>query len=150
LSGAPSWSESRKKQPELLSGPAEEAALEIEDGLADPVITKRVDVRRRHLHRCRGVGVRQSSGVREPAVHGPSEADALDFKSDFAVDLKELWEAMKESSESVHKKVVTEMRVFAESQSELLKSVIQAKASEMELSSLELAGPVDEVGPTGS
>jgi len=74
-----------------------------------------------------------------------SEADALDFKNDFSADLKEFWEAMKESSELVHKKLVAEMRVFAENQTDPLKSAILAKASEMELSGPDLAGPVDEV-----
>jgi hypothetical protein len=74
-----------------------------------------------------------------------SEADALDFKNDFAADLKEFWEALKESGEFVHKKLVAEMRVFAENQTEPLKSAILAKASEMELSGPDLARPVEEV-----
>ncbi len=57
-----------------------------------------------------------------------SEADALNFKDDFAADLKEFWEAMKDSSEFAHKKLVAEMRVFAESQSEPLKSAFLDKA----------------------
>ncbi len=44
-----------------------------------------------------------------------SEADALNFKDDFAADLKEFWEAMKGSSEFLHKKLVAEMRGFAAS-----------------------------------
>lgn len=74
-----------------------------------------------------------------------SEADALDFKNDFAADLKEFWEAMKESSEFVHKKLVAETRVFAEDQTEPLKSSILAKAREMEQSGPDLTGPLEEV-----
>src|SRR6185437_7820368 len=53
-----------------------------------------------------------------------SEADALNFKDDFAADLKEFWEAMKDSSQFVHKKLVAEMRVFAASQNEALRSAL--------------------------
>ena len=51
-----------------------------------------------------------------------SEANALNFKDDLAADLKEFWEAMKYSGKFVHKKLLAEMRVFATSQSEPLKS----------------------------
>lgn len=74
-----------------------------------------------------------------------SEADALGLKNDFAADLKEFWEAMKEVGEFVHKKLVAEMRVVAENQTEPLKSAILAKASEMEVSGPDLARPVEEV-----
>lgn len=74
-----------------------------------------------------------------------SEADALKFKDDFAADLKEFWEAMKDSSEFVHKKLVAEMRTFAEIQSEPLRSALQDKANEMEQSGPDLTGPVEEM-----
>jgi hypothetical protein len=74
-----------------------------------------------------------------------SEADALDFKNDFAADLKEFWEAMKQSSEFVHKQLVTKMRVFGANQAEPLKSEILAKAGEMETSGPDLVGPLEEV-----
>jgi len=52
-----------------------------------------------------------------------SEVDALAFKDDFLADLKEFWDAIKESSEFVHKALVAQMRDFATDQSEPLRSV---------------------------
>lgn len=74
-----------------------------------------------------------------------SEADALEFKNDLAADLKEFWESMKDSSEFVHKKLVSEMRALAQIQGEPLKSTLLAKANEMEQSGPDLTGPVEEM-----
>lgn len=74
-----------------------------------------------------------------------SEADALEFKDDFVADLKEFWEAMKDSGEFVHRKLVAEVRAFAESQSEPLRSALLDKANEMEQSGPDLTGPVEEM-----
>ena len=52
---------------------------------------------------------------------------------------------MKESSEFVHKKLVTEMRALAESQTEPLKSAILARASQMEQTGPDLTGPAEEM-----
>jgi hypothetical protein len=52
---------------------------------------------------------------------------------------------MKDSSEFVHKKLVAELRTFADIQSEPLRSALQDRANEMEQGGTDLTGPVEEM-----
>jgi hypothetical protein len=74
-----------------------------------------------------------------------SEADALNFKDDFASDLKEFWEAMKASGEYGHSQTIREMRSLADTSPEPFKSAFLAEATEMELAGPDLSGPMEEM-----
>ena len=60
---APTWLKSREileRHPELLGEPAQDALQGLEDGLKEPGPKVLLDIRRRHLRRCRAVGVSQA------------------------------------------------------------------------------------------
>ena len=74
-----------------------------------------------------------------------SEKDALDFKDDFAADLKEFWAAMKASGEYVHGQTIKEMRALAETAPDQFKSAFLAEATRMEQAGPDLSGPMEEM-----
>jgi hypothetical protein len=74
-----------------------------------------------------------------------SKEDAQAFKDDLAADAKELWEAAKLIAVNVDKTLIIEMRAYAATVSEPMKSEFLAKATAMETGVPNLTGLEDEV-----